>query len=108
MSKRIEINIPGYGKKYCSDNVKYHIENDYFYFYYSDKDGYKIYHNEYGPAKEWKDGSYQYFVNDKLHRLDGPTFYDMEIDKKQYWINDKLIGNTEEEFIEYKNKYLLE
>ena len=104
---KIEIEIPGYGKRYCSNNVQYSLKKDCFIFFYFNENDSRIHHNEYGPAQEWKDGSYEYCINHKFHRLDGPAFYDAKFNLKRYFINGEYIGRTEEEFIQYKNQYLL-
>jgi hypothetical protein len=42
-------------------------------------------HREDGPAVEYTDGSTGWYLNDKLHREDGPAV--------EWWLNDKHVGN---------------
>ena len=70
--------------------------NFYGTIYYCKKDT-KISHNPYGPAIIWKDGSKFYYIEDRLHRLDGPavTFVG---GNHEYWINGERFGKEEFEY----------
>ena len=48
-----------------------------------------------GPAVEWSDGSKWWWVNDKLHRLDGPAVEDSD-GNKIWYINDGFYGTQED------------
>jgi hypothetical protein len=52
-------------------------------------------HREDGPAFEWADGDKCWFLNGKLHREDGPAI-ECSIGYKSYYLNDEQL--TEEEF----------
>ena len=61
------------------------------------KKGTGIRHNPYGPAIIAKDGYKVYYIEDKLHRLDGPTrIYPTGVE--EYYINNIRKGNTKQEF----------
>jgi hypothetical protein len=54
-------------------------------------------HREDGPAVEYANGTKRWFLNDKLHREDGPAVE--HSDGTKFWyLNDKEL--TEREFIE--------
>ena len=46
-------------------------------------------HREDGPAVEWADGDKYWYINGKLHREDGPAI-EWENGDKYWYINDKL------------------
>lgn len=89
----ISVNIPGFGDRFCSDDVEWKITHggDRYTFY---KKGTSIKHNEYGPAIEWKHGSYEYCVNNKLHNVIGPAVYDASIGMYYYYVDHKFIQRT--------------
>ena len=76
---------------------------------YSDLDKYKldggnicyckknknIWHNPYGAAYIGTDGYKEYWIENKLHRLDGPAIMYLN-DREYYYINGNLL--TKEEF----------
>lgn len=99
MTEKIKINIPGFGDKECGDDVEYELINDldnpYYVFL---KKGTLIIHNEYGPAWEYKDGSYAYYIDNLCHRTDGPAYYNAKDNIKKYIINQQFAGNSEDEF----------
>ena len=61
--------------------------------YHKDANG--KYHNPYGPAKIYPDGSKDYYIHGKLHRTDGPARI-KETGEKEYYVNGKEL--SEEEF----------
>ena len=66
-----------------------------------DSDGSKLWylnnklHREDGPACEHVGGYKAWYVNGNLHRLDGPA-RDWGDGRKQYWINNTLYDSLEE------------
>jgi len=52
-------------------------------------------HREDGPAIEYADGRKWYYINDELHREDGPAI-EYADGRKWYYINGKYL--TEQEF----------
>jgi hypothetical protein len=52
-------------------------------------------HREDGPACEWANGTKYWFLNDKLHREDGPAI-EYADGSKEWYINGKKL--SEEEF----------
>jgi len=46
-------------------------------------------HREDGPAVEWADGSKWWYLNDKLHREDGPAI-EYAHGTKEWYLNDKF------------------
>ena len=59
-----------------------------------DADGTKVWylngklHRVDGPAVEYANGNKQWFLNDKLHRVDGPAVEQAD-GNKEWWLNDK-------------------
>jgi len=53
-------------------------------------------HREDGPAIEYADGTKFWWVNDKLHREDGPAL-EYPSGHKEWWLNGKEY--TEEEYV---------
>ena len=85
------------------DKYKYEDEDGNADIFYCKKNT-RILHNPYDPAIIWKNGSKFYFINGKSHRLDGPPKIYTD-GQGTYYINNKEIGNTKQEF--YNNiKYL--
>ena len=78
--------------------MEYDIEKDYcgtlfeVTRYY--KKGANIYHREDGPAIIWSNGPKEWWVNGKLHRLDGPAF--IYHNSKEWWINGKRLSKEKE------------
>ena len=50
------------------------------------------------PAIEYSDGCMEWWVEGKLHRLDGPAYIHPSDRTEEYWINDKKI-ETKEQFL---------
>ena len=63
--------------------------------YYKKNTG--LYHNPYGPAIIYKDGTKYYCIEDKYHRIDGPAIIYKD-GTEEYWINNIRKGNTKQEF----------
>ena len=53
-------------------------------------------HREDGPAVELPDGSYAWYLNGQFHRPDGPAV-ELPSGYKEWWLNDKRY--TEEEYV---------
>ena len=81
------------------DLDKYNNYGDIYYY----KKGTRIYHNPYGPAYINKQGYKEYFIDGKIHRLDGPALIFNNYDQ-QYWINDECL--TKQEFEIKRLKFL--
>ena len=64
-----------------------------------------IWHNPYGPALLWKDGSKFYFIEGKRHRLDGPARIYSNCEEV-YYINDEWLTKEEFETHPKRLKYL--
>ena len=47
-------------------------------------------HREDGPAVEWANGDKQWCLNDKLHREDGPAV-ELTSGDKQWFLNDEIV-----------------
>lgn len=47
------------------------------------------YHRTNGPAREFSDGSYEYYQNGRRHRLDGPAVL-IKDSKTEWWLNGEL------------------
>lgn len=47
-----------------------------------------ILHRTDGPARDWGDGSKEWYINGKLHREDGPAVEGL-FGYKSYYLNDK-------------------
>ena len=54
-----------------------------------------------GPAVEWANGTRKWYMNDKLHRVDGPAI-EYAIGTKQWYIDG--VQYTESEFIALTTK----
>jgi len=74
------------------DLDKYKFYDGHIMYY---KKGTSIFHNPYGPAIISKDGTEQYWVENKIHRLDGPAVIYRDGEEK-YFINSEYL--TEEQF----------
>ena len=74
---------------YDLDKYKNHFGN----IIYCKKDAY-IRHNPYSPAIICKDGNKFYYIEDRLHRLDGPARI-YSNGEEQYWINDTELTKEE-------------
>ncbi len=59
-------------------------------------------HRESGPAAINKDGSFKYYINGEVSRIDGPAVFNSETGSKEWWLNGKRhrIGGPA---IEFKN-----
>jgi hypothetical protein len=64
-----------------------------------DADGDKIWrlpcgrwHREDGPAIEWKNGDKFWYLNDKLHRTDGPAVVRSNWRNNTWWLNDRVFS----------------
>jgi hypothetical protein len=55
-------------------------------------------HREDGPAIEWVDGSKEWFINGNLHREDGPVIEYSDGDKK-WFLNNKLVYSKHQNHI---------
>ena len=74
------------------DLDKYKYSNGDIWYCKKDTD---IPHNPYGPAIMHKNGYKVYYINNKLHRLDGAAVIYLD-GCEEYWINGKSL--TKEEF----------
>jgi len=61
-------------------------------------------HREDGPAIEWVDGSKEWYLNGVRHREDGPACEYADGDKEWY-LNGKRL--TEEEFLQMTQKHVI-
>ena len=88
-------------KSEYDDLDKYNSYGDIFYY----KKGTNIRHNPYGPAGVSKNGHKEYWIENKLHRLDGPASI-WNTGEEFYYINGKYL--TKEEFYSHPDvlKYL--
>ena len=64
-----------------------------------------IWHNPYGPAIIWRDGSRFYYINSKCHRLDGPAIMYSDGDIR-YYINNEYLSKEEFEMHPERLKFL--
>ena len=85
------------------DDLDKYINNDDDIFYY--KKDTDILHNPYGPANITEDGTKYYFIEDKVHRLDGPAII-VPNSKVAYYINDEFLSKEEFEVHPERLKYL--
>jgi len=46
------------------------------------------------PAVEWENGSKEWWINNHLHRLDGPALYDVD-ESKEWWIDGKKVSKAD-------------
>jgi len=84
-----------------SDLDKY---NDFGDIFYCKKDT-NILHNPYGPAYIRKNGRKTYYIEGKLHRLDGPA--EIYLDGYcSYWINNEFLTKKEFEKHSERLKFL--
>lgn len=83
-------------KRIISNRLSIYGDGDIRWFNRNGVDTYFGYHNNYGPAVIGVHGSKWWYVNDKLHRLNGPAkmWSDGNV---EYWINGKYY-NT---YLEY-------
>jgi hypothetical protein len=75
--------------------------------YFLNKQGYL--HREDGPAREFKDGSKEWFINGQRHREDGPAI-EWGDGHKSWYLNDKLYYEEEweQEVAKIKLKRILD
>ena len=67
----------------------------------------KLYHNPYGPAVISKSGYKEYYIEDRLHRLDGPAMiYSNDEGQGAYYINNKRLTKKQFETHPERLKYL--
>lgn len=66
-------------------------------------EGTEIIHREFGPAVEGFDGTKEWYLNNKKHRLNGPALIYPENSWKAYYILNKRIN--EEDYIEIVDLY---
>ena len=78
--------------------VKVYFYGDRF-WYLNDK-----LHREDGPACEYASGSKEWYKNGKLHREDGPAI-EWDSGYKEWYINGKYL--TEEEFLQMTQKHTI-
>jgi len=62
-------------------------------------------HREDGPALEYNDGTKYWFLNGKLHRADGPAV-EWGSGHKEWWIKGRVFP-SEQEMIKHKQLILL-
>lgn len=108
MSNKIVVDIPGFGKRECSDDVDFYVYNldtNTKCYYHCFKKGTNIFHNEYGPAIEDQDGSYRYVLNGNLHNINGPSSYDSLNHRELYHINGKFIGTSRKHLEQFLKTY---
>ena len=55
------------------------------------------FHRTDGPAREYSDGSKEWYINGRLHRIDGPAIMIPE-DDKGWYINGKWLGINDKGF----------
>ena len=89
-------------KSEYSDLDKYEYNHGDIIYY---KKGTSICHNPYGPAFIYKDGTRVYFIENKLHRLDGSARIWCD-GYKEYWINNKKLNKEEFELHPERLKFL--
>jgi hypothetical protein len=56
------------------------------------------FHRANGPAVEYKEGTKEWWLNNKLHRVDGPAVEHGFTEYKEWWIDNKRY--SEKEFIQ--------
>ena len=71
--------------------------------YYKKNTG--IWHNPYGAALLGEDGFKEYWIENKLYRLDGPARI-YSNGEEEYWINDEYLTKEEFEVHPERLKYL--
>ena len=76
---------------------KYEYNNGIIYYFKKDTG---ILHNPYGPAALFKNGTKEYWIDDKLHRLDGPAKI-LSNGVEYYYINGVCLSNSKQDF--FKN-----
>jgi hypothetical protein len=83
-------------KKKYSDRIEYYNEHG-------------LPHREDGPAREFKDGSKEWFINGQRHREDGPAI-EWNNGRKFWYLNDKLYygEDWEQEITKIKLKRILD
>ena len=77
-----------------SEEVRRHVDVDGTVRYYNSEGQL---HRLDGPAREWSNGSKEWFQNGKCHRLDGPA-REWRNGDKEWWVEGGKY--TEEEFLE--------
>ena len=85
-----------------NDLDKYQYNDGSILYYKKDT---KIWHNPYGPAFIWEDGSKFYYIDDKNHRLDGPAVI-LKDGREEYWINYEFLSKEEFEKHPERLKFL--
>jgi len=77
------------------DLRKYEDEFENIWYY---KNNTNIMHNPYGPAFISKHGYKEYWIENKLHRLDGPAKILNNGLYKEYYINNLFIADNQKDF----------
>ena len=85
-----------------SDLDKYKFDDKDIIYY---KKGTSIFHNPYGPAFITKNGAEQYWIEDKLHRLDGPAIIWPD-GYTEYCINGEYLSKEQFEMHPERLKFL--
>ena len=91
-----------YLKSEYNDLDKYKYSNGNI-IYYKKNTG--LYHNPYGPAFISSDGNEEYYIENKLHRLDGPARMWVN-NYEEYWINHEPLSKEEFESHPERLKFL--
>ena len=86
------------------DKYKFDIKHSTEIVFYTKKDT-EIVHNPYGAAVINKYGYKEYWINNKLHRLDGPARI-WPNGVEAYYINDKQLSKEEFEYHPERLKFL--
>ena len=53
-----------------------------------------------GPAVEWHDGTKQWFVDDKRHRVDGPAWEGFD-GSKEWYVDDRFVYALRKSIVDY-------
>ena len=70
-------------------------------FWYLPSKGKDHYHRLDGPAVEWKNGSKEWWIDDKRHRSDGPAIE--YVGGTKYWYVDGKLHRIDGPALEYKD-----
>jgi len=79
------------------EKYKFIIDKEGNKFWYLPSKGKNCIHRIGGPAIERVDGVIEWWLNDELHRIDGPAVIDLYSDYIEWWINDKELPKEEVE-----------